>query len=185
MTTDVKKLTQNQKLLLDLGPLLAFFLANWKLGLLWATAVLMVATFISLALNYYWTRKINKFALVGAVFVGLFGAITLYLQDPFYLKLKVSLIEALFCFILLGGLFFKRVFLKDMMGTAIEMPDDAWRTLTIRWAVFFAVMGILNVVIWHFFSDEVWVAFKAFGLLICTLLFALANAPFMAKYIKD
>jgi intracellular septation protein len=91
----------------------------------------------------------------------------------------------LFCFILLAGLYFRRIFLKDMMGSAIEMPDAAWRTLTIRWAVFFAVMGILNIVVWHFFTESVWVAFKAFGLLVMTLLFALANAPFMAKYIKD
>ncbi|MBG1233661.1 inner membrane-spanning protein YciB [Aestuariivirga litoralis] len=182
--TDVK-ISQGQKLALDLGPLLAFFVANWQLGLLWATAVLMAATFVSLAISYYLTRKINKFALVGAVFVGLFGAITLYLQDPWYLKLKVTLIEGFFAFILLAGLYFKRIFLKDMMGSAIEMPDDAWRTLTIRWAVFFAAMGIVNIVIWNFFSTEVWVAFKAFGLLICTLVFALANAPFMAKYIKD
>jgi len=185
MTTEVKKLTQNQKLLLDLGPLVAFFIANWKLGLLWATGVLMVVTFISLAVNYYWTRKINKFTLVGALFVGVFGAITLYLQDPWYLKLKVTLIELLFCFLLLAGLYFKRIFLKDMMGSAIEMPDEAWRTLTIRWAVFFAAMGGLNLIVWHFTDDYWWGTFKAFGLIACTLLFALANAPFMAKYIKD
>ena len=179
------KLSQAQKLVLDLGPLLAFFAANWKLGLLWATAVLMGATFISLVISYAITRKINKFALIGAIFVGLFGAVTLYLQDPWYLKLKVTLIELFFAGLLLGGLYFKRVFIKDMMGEALAMPDDAWHTLTIRWAGFFVAMALLNLVIWHFFSDATWVTFKAFGLLGCTILFALANAPFMAKYIKE
>ena len=179
------KLSQGQKLVLDLGPLLAFFIANWKLGLLWATAVLMAATFISLAISYVITRKINKFALVGALFIGLFGAVTLYLQDPWYLKIKVTLIELFFAGLLIGGLYFKRLFIKDMMGEALAMPDDAWRTLTLRWAGFFVAMAILNLVIWHFFSDGAWVTFKAFGLLGCTVLFALANAPFMAKYIKE
>ncbi len=179
------KLSQGKKLVLDLGPLLAFFVANWKLGLLWATAVLMAATFISLSISYVITRKINKFALVGAIFVGLFGAVTLYLQDPWYLKIKVTLIELFFAGLLIGGLYFKRLFIKDMMGEALAMPDEAWRTLTLRWAGFFVVMGMLNLVIWHFLSDSAWVTFKAFGLLGCTILFALANAPFMAKYIKE
>ena len=179
------KLSQGQKVLLDLGPLLAFFLANWKLGLLWATGVLMAATFVSVATSYYITRRINKFALIGALFVGLFGAITLYLQDPWYLKLKVTLIELFFAALLLGGMYFQRLFIKDMMGEAIAMPDDAWRKLTIRWALFFVAMAVMNVAIWQLMSESAWVAFKAFGLLGCTLLFALANAPFMAKYIKE
>ena len=179
------KLSQGQKLVLDLGPLLAFFVTNWKLGLLWATAVLMGATFVSLAISYALTRKINKFALAGALFIGIFGAVTLYLQDPWYLKIKVTLIELFFAGLLVGGLYFKRLFIKDMMGEALAMPDDAWRILTLRWAGFFVAMAVLNLVIWHFFSDSAWVTFKAFGLLGCTVLFALANAPFMAKYIKE
>lgn len=180
-----RKLTQSQKLLFDLGPLAAFFMANWKLGLLWATGVLMAATFISLAISYYLTRKINKVALISAVFIGVFGAITLYLQDAWYLKLKVTLVELLFAALLLGGLYFKRLFIKDMMGEFLPLPENVWRTLTIRWALFFVAMAVLNVIIWQMFSESVWVTFKAFGLLGCTIVFALANAPLMAKYIKD
>jgi len=179
------KLSQGQKLALDLGPLVVFFIANWKMGLLWATGALMAATVVSLAISYFITRKINKFTLVGAVFIGVFGAVTLYLQDPWYLKLKVTLIELFFAALLLGGLYFQRLFIKDMMGEALAMPDEAWRKLTIRWALFFVAMAVLNVVIWQFMPESVWVTFKAFGLLGCTLLFALANAPFMAKYIKE
>ena len=179
------KLTQTQKLVLDLGPLLAFFVANWKLGLLWATGFLMAATFVSLAVSYYITRKINKFALFGALFIGVFGAITLYLQDAWYLKLKVTLVELFFAALLIGGLYFKRLLVKDVMGEILELPDDVWRKLTIRWALFFVAMAVLNVVIWQMFSDSVWVTFKAFGLMGCTVVFALANTPLLAKYIKD
>jgi len=179
------KLNQTQKMLLDLAPLLIFFGVNWKMGLLWATGALMAATFVTLALTYALTKTINRFALVGALFVGVFGAITLYLQDPWYLKLKVTLVELLFATLLLGGLYFKRLFIKDMMGEFLVLPEDVWRTLTIRWSLFFIAMAILNVVVWQMFSESTWVTFKAFGLMGCTLVFALANAPLMAKYLKD
>jgi intracellular septation protein len=171
--------------LLDLGPMLVFFGVNWKMGLLWATAALMAVTFISLGITYALTRSINRFALMGAIFVGVFGAITLYLQDAWYLKLKVTLVELFFAGLLLGGLWFKRMFVKDMMGELIELPDDVWRKLTIRWALFFVAMAILNVIIWQMFSESTWVTFKAFGLMGCTVVFALANAPLMSKYLKD
>jgi intracellular septation protein len=187
------KLGQAQKLALDLGPLLAFFLANWKWGLLTATGVLMVTTFIALGITYYLTRKIARFTLASALFIAFFGALTLYFQDPFYLKLKVTLIEFGFAAVLFAGLFFKRLFIKDLMGDVITdltgegggLPDHAWRTLTVRWGLFFVAMGLLNLVIWHFFQDSVWVAFKSFGLMICFMIFAVANAPFLSKFMKD
>jgi intracellular septation protein len=180
-----KKPTQLQKLALDLGPLGAFALANAKWGLLTATGVLMAGTFVSLVAGYWLTRKWNKFTLVSALFVGVFGAITLYMQDTFYLKLKVSVVEALFAALLLGGLWFKRLFVKDLMGEVLEMPDEAWRTLTWRWSGFFIFMALANIVVWQMFSDTVWVNFKAFGIMAATVIFAFANAPFMAKHLKD
>jgi intracellular septation protein len=179
------KLGQAPKFLLDLGPLLAFFLANWKFGLLTATGVLMAATCVSLLITYYLTKTVSKFTLISACFIGVFGAATLYFQDTWYLKAKVTLIETLFAGFLFAGLYFKKYFIKDMMGHALDMPDDAWRTLTIRWGLFFIAMAILNLVIWKFFSEGAWVSFKAFGLLGCTIVFVIANTPFMAKYMKD
>jgi intracellular septation protein len=179
------KLSQTQRTALDMGPLLVFFLANWKFGLITATGVLMAATFLSLAINYYITKTVSKFTLISACFIAVFGAATLYFQDTWYLKAKVTLIEFLFAGFLFAGLYFKKLFVKDIMGHALDMPDDAWRILTIRWAIFFIAMGVLNLVIWHFFSESLWVSFKAFGLLACTMVFAVANTPFMAKYMKD
>jgi len=179
------KLNQLQKFLLDLGPLLAFFIANWKFGLLTATGVLMAATFISLTITYALTKTISKFTLISACFIAVFGAATLYFQDTWYLKAKVTLIEFLFAGFLFIGLYFNKLFIKDIMGSAIDMPDDAWRTLTLRWGLFFVAMAILNLIIWRYFSESTWVSFKAFGLLISTMVFALANTPFMAKYMKD
>ena len=179
----VKK-SQGQKFILDMGPLLAFFLVNWWAGIYWATAVLMVGTLAALATKYYIAKKLSKFDIIAAVFIIVFGAAAIYFQDRKFLVAKVTFVELLFAGILLGGLRFGKLFIRDLMGEAIEMPDAAWKTLTIRWSIFFVAVAILNLLIYNYFADY-WVTFKVFGLFGLTMLFVLANAPFMAKYIKD
>jgi intracellular septation protein len=186
----MNELSQGRKFLIDLFPLAAFFLTNWLYKgtnndkFLWATGVLMLATLISLVITYSLTGKISKMLLVTAAIVGVFGGMTLYFKSPFFLQIKVTIINVLFAAVLFGGLFFKQYFIKNIMAHAMELPDMAWRTLTIRWAFFFVSMAILNEFIRNF-TPEYWVTFKAFGLLGLTIVFAVANAPFMAKHMKD
>ena len=71
------------------------------------------------------------------------------------------------------------------MGEAMKLPDHAWRTLTIRWGVFFFVLAGLNEIVWRSVSTDMWVNFKVFGLLPLTLVFALANAPFMSRHMIE
>jgi intracellular septation protein len=180
--TEPRKLTQGQKTLLDFGPLLAFFVANWAGGIYWATGIFMAATLVTLLITYLATGKIAKFPLFSAIFVGIFGGLTIYLHNDIFIKVKVTLVNALFGGILLAGLAFGKTFLKDVMGEAMQLPDHAWRTLTIRWSILFFGLAILNEIVWRNFTTDQWVNFKVFGLMGLTLLFALANAPFMARH---
>lgn len=173
------------KLLIEMGPLVAFFAANWLGGIFWGTAVFMAATALALAVSWMLTRKLAMVPLVSAVFVALFGALTLYLQSDLFIKVKVTLINALFGAVLLGGAAFGRSYLKLVMGEAMKLSDAAWRTLSIRWGVFFFLMAGLNEIVWRSFSTDTWVNFKVFGLLPLTLVFAVANAPFMAKHMIE
>lgn len=173
---------QGTKLLIEMGPLVAFFVTNWKAGIFWGTGVFMVATVIALAASWMLTRKLAMVPLVSAVFVALFGGLTLWLQSDLFIKVKVTMINALFGAILLGGVAFGRNYLKLVMGEAMKLPEAAWRTLTIRWGVFFLAMALLNEIVWRSMSTDAWVNFKVFGLLPITLIFAFANAPFMAKH---
>jgi intracellular septation protein len=184
-TTEAPKMGQGLKLLIEMGPLVAFFIANWKAGIFWGTAIFMVATIIALAASWIMTRKVAMVPLVSALFVALFGALTLYLQSDLFIKVKVTLINALFGAVLLGGVVFGKSYLKLIMGEAMKLPEEAWRTLSIRWGVFFFAMAGLNEVVWRSFTTDQWVNFKVFGLLPLTLVFALANAPFMAKHMQD
>jgi len=179
------QLSQGKKTLLEFLPLVAFFITYYKAGLMWATGVLLVCMLLSLIIQYSLTRTVSRMQIVITALVLVFGGLTLYLQDPFYFKIKVSIINGLLAAALVFGLLTNRLFLRDILGSSIVMPNSAWRTLSWRWVVFFLALAVLNIVIWRNFSEPVWVNFKAYGLLVLTMLFALANAPFMAKHMTE
>ncbi len=116
-------LSQGMKLLIEMGPLVAFFVGNWLGGIFVGTAVFMAATVVALALSWTLTRKIAMVPLVSAVFVALFGALTLWLHSELFIKVKVTLINALFGAVLLGGVAFGRHYLKLIMGEAMKLPE--------------------------------------------------------------
>jgi intracellular septation protein len=183
--TSSPKMGQGTKLLIEMGPLVAFFIANWKAGIFWGTGIFMAATAIALTASWVMTRKIAMVPLVSAVFVALFGALTLWLQSDLFIKVKVTLINALFGAVLLGGVAMGRSYIKLIMGEAVKLTEEAWRTLSIRWGVFFFAMAALNEIVWRNFSTDAWVNFKVFGLLPITLVFAIANAPYMTRHMIE
>jgi len=121
------------KLLIEAGPLVTFFVANWFGGIFWATGIFMAATVLSLAASWLLTRKLAVAPLITAGFVAVFGALTLWLHDDTFIKVKVTLNNALFGALLLGRLGFRRLFLEFARGEAVLMDDDGWRKLTLRW----------------------------------------------------
>lgn len=178
-------MTPAAKLALEIGPLIAFFAGNWFGGIFVGTAVFMAATAVSLGLTWALTRKVAMVPLASAVFVAAFGGLTLWLHSDIFIKVKVTLINALFGAILLGGLAFGRGYLKLVLGEAVNLPEHAWRTLTLRWGLFFFAMAALNEVLWRSLSTDMWVNFKVFGLVPITLAFALANAPYMSRHMIE
>jgi intracellular septation protein len=172
------------KIAIEAGPLISFFIANWLGGIFWATGIFMAATAIALAVSRLTTGKFAIMPLVSAGFVAVFGALTLWLHDDLFIKIKVTLINALFGVALLAGLYWNQIFLKVAMGEAVRMTDEGWRGLTIRWAVFFLAIAVLNEIVWRSVSTDAWVNFKL-ALLPITLVFALAQAPMMTKHMIE
>ncbi|WP_142847492.1 septation protein A [Telmatospirillum sp. J64-1] len=169
----------------EYGPLAAFMLAYFQGDLLIATAVLMVTTAIGLALSWWYLRKLPMMPVVTAAVVGVFGGLTLWLQDETFIKMKPTIIQALFAVLLLGGLALNRVFLKPLLGSALPMQDEGWRKLTLRFGLFFAAMAVLNEVVWRTQSTDFWVTFKVFGLMALTFAFLLSQAPLINRYRID
>ena len=193
------------KLLVEAGPLVIFFIVNGRDGLpelrhLWlaadaaplaqqglfeATAAFMVATLAALLAGWFLERRLPVMPLVSGVFVFVFGGLTLVLADELFIKLKPTIVNSLFAVILLGGLAFGRALLKPLFGSAFQLPDDAWRSLTLRWGLFFVFLAILNEVVWRSFSTDFWVAFKLFGVLPITVVFAGLQTPFLLRHQID
>jgi len=170
------------KLALDLGPLLLFFFVNARWGIYAATGAFMLATIASLIVTYALIRRIAVMPLVSAIVVMVFGGLTLYLQNEMFIKLKPTIIYALFAVLLLGGLVMGRSLLALVMDSVFQLDDDGWKKLTLRWGLFFLVMAVVNEIVWRSVSTDAWVAFKTFGFLPLTIVFALAQAPLMMRH---
>lgn len=166
----------------DYGPLIVFFAAYFIYGLLPATAALIVASAFALGLSMAVERRVPWMPVITAIAVGIFGGLTLWLQDERFIKIKPTVIQGLFAVVLIGGLAFNRPLLKPLLGAGWPMDDLGWRRLTLRFAAFFAAMAILNEVVWRTQTTDVWVTFKVFGLLGLTLVFSLLQIPLMTRH---
>ena len=170
------------KLLIDVGPLVAFFAAYAKAGIYWATGVLMIATVIALVASRTLTGRFAPAPLLTAVLVVVFGGLTFFLEDPRFIMIKPTIINLFFAGALGFGLLTQRSFLKLIMGEAVQLTDEGWRKLTVRWLVFFLVLAVTNEIVWRNFSEATWVSFKAWGILPITLLFAFAQIGLIRRY---
>jgi intracellular septation protein len=177
-----KKMNALLKFALELGPLVIFFAANARGGLFWATGLFMVATAISLTVSWLMIRRLPIMPLVTGVVVFIFGGLTLYLQDEQFIKLKPTIVNILFGGTLLIGLAFGKSLLAVVFEAAFDLNEEGWRKLTFRWALFFLLLAVLNEVIWRNFSTDFWVAFKVWGVMPLTFLFALSQVPLLQKY---
>ncbi len=191
------KVSPALKLLLELGPLVVFFFANskgeWLAGkfpaltelggpIFIATGLFMAATATALIVSWALTRTLPMMPLVSGIVVFVFGALTLYLQNDAFIKMKPTIVNTLFGAILLGGLAFGKPLLGYVFNAAFRLTEEGWRRLTLRWGLFFLVLAILNEVVWRSFSTDFWVAFKVWGTMPITILFTLAQMPLIMKY---
>ena len=173
---------QLRRFALDLGPLFVFFIAYRFLGIYAATGVFMGAVLLALALDYMLEGKLSPVPIMTAVLVMIFGGLTLYLRNAVFIKMKPTALYSLFGLTLLGGLYFNRLFLKYLLSLGFEMPDSAWRTLTLRYGIFFLGMACANEIVWRNFSESIWVDFKVWGAIPLILLFSLTQAPFLMRH---
>jgi intracellular septation protein len=170
------------RLAIELGPLLVFFGANAAFGIYAATGTFMVATFIALGVAWLKHRKIPAMLILSGAIVLVFGGLTLYLRDETFIKLKPTIVYAMFAAMLLVGLWLKRPLLQLLFGAVFSLTAEGWRRLTWRWVWFFLAMAVLNEIVWRNFSTDFWVSFKVFGFLPTTFIFAMAQAPLLQRF---
>lgn len=173
------------KLVLDLGPLVLFFAANGRYGIFAATGVFMAAVLAALLVSYVLTRRLPIMPVITAIIVVVFGGLTLVLHDATFIKVKPTIIYGLFGGVLIGGLLFNKPLLGVVFDSLFHLSEEGWRKLTLRWAMFFFALAVLNEIVWRNVSTDTWVTFKVFGVLPLTLLFGALQVPLVKRYAAE
>ena len=171
--------------LLEFGPLILFFITNYAAGIFYGTAVLVISTVIALGLSWHLDKRIPLVPAVGCVAVVFFGTLTLVTEDEFFIKIKPTVISALFAIVLGAGQLLQRNPLKALLGAQMKMQNEGWRKMTYIWMAMFASTAIANEIAWRTLSTDAWVNFKVFGLTGLSLIFAVATVPVLTKYQID
>ncbi|SFS33078.1 inner membrane-spanning protein YciB [Brevundimonas viscosa] len=179
----------------DFGALVAFMVAyavnrfvrdlDGDDALVQATWVLVGASLIALIVGWVAEKRLAPLPLLTGGFALLFGTLTLLFNDPVLLKLKLTIQNGLLAVVLLGSLPLRRYPFKYLLGEAIRITDEGWRGLTLRYGLYFAVVAIVNEIVWRTQSDDTWVAFRG-GLWVASAAFGVWQVFFIMKHlIKD
>ncbi|TAL00806.1 MAG: septation protein A [Rhodospirillaceae bacterium] len=170
------------KLVLEIGPLVVFFLANSRYGIFTGTMIFMAATVLAFAASYAIMRKIPVMPLVSGVFVLVLGGLTVVLADDLFIKLKPTIVNVCFAGILFFGLKTNRLYAKLVFEAAFNLTDRGWVLITQAWIWFFLFLATLNEIVWRTTSTDMWVKFKVFGVMPMTVMFSIALLPTIMKH---
>jgi len=176
------------KFLTDFGPLLIFFIVYYRGGksLVIAIPPLIVATLVAVLVVYFLEKKIPYIPLIGAILISIFGGLTIYFNNPYFIFIKPTVINILFAIgLLIGKVIFNKNFLKLFFKGSLKLEDIGWNKLMYRWVFFFVFLAIINEIVWRTQSEEAWINFKVWGILLLTFIFTASQIPLIQKYKRN
>lgn len=177
------------KFLFDLFPIILFFIA-FKFGDIYtATIVAMIATIVQILWVYYRHRKIDAMQWVSLVMIIVFGSLTIFLHDKTFIQLKPTALYWLFSGALfISAQFFSKNWIQVLMGKQVtlkpEKSQSVWHQLNMAWALFFFMMGALNLYIAFEYSEEAWVNFKLFGSTALLIIFVIIQGVWLSRHME-
>jgi intracellular septation protein len=173
------------KFLFDFFPVILFFIAFKLADIYVATGVAIAATFVQVGWLKLRRRRVEPMLWASLAIIAVFGGATLALQDETFIKWKPTVLYWLFGAVLAGALVFRRNLIRVMLSEQVQLPDPVWSRLNLSWIGFFAFMGALNLYVAYNFSTDHWVNFKLFGGMGLMLLFVLAQALVLSRFIEE
>ena len=189
------------KLALELGPLIIFFVSYYNapipdsmeidsnqadiFKIIFATKIFVPAILVALFLGWLQTRQLAKMPLITAILVVVFGGLTIWLNNPIFIKMKPTVIYLIFAGVLSFGIIRQKAYLKYLMGSAIPMNEEGWMKLSKRFAGLFLLLALANELVWRIFSQDFWVNFKTFGLPVILLVFMISQLRLLSTYSND
>ncbi len=181
--------------LLEIGPVIIFFLIFiWRKGetvliggheyssLIQATAIFVPLMILSTLLGWFLNGHLSKIQVLTLLLVMIFGALTVFLNDERFFKMKPTIIYVLFGVAITYGHIRGQNYIQSLMGDRLPMEDAGWVLISKRLSAFFFALAVLNELIWRTQSSEVWVYFKTFGLSGAIVLFMIFQYPILKKY---
>ena len=174
------------KFLLDLFPIVLFFVTYKVSDIYTATGVLMAATVVQTTLMYFKDRKVATMQKITFVLIMGFGALTLGLHDERFIKWKTTLLYTVLTLTLAFGQFVMRKnFLKTLLGSQLDLPPNVWYRMNLSWMLYCIFMASINAYVATYFSTEAWVDFKLWGY-VFPLVFIIGQGVYIAKHLpKD
>ena len=173
------------KIFNDLLPAIVFFAVYKMYDIFYATAALIVITIAQVVWECIAHRRVAKMQIFVAVLVAIFGGATLYFHDEEFIKWKVSIINWLFGFgLIIATYVMKETPMERMLKEAVQLESDKWKVINNMWGIYFIILGTINILIAYFFSTNVWMNFKLFGMFGITLLFLVLQSVYLSKHIK-
>ncbi len=185
------------KVLLEFMPLSVFLVVVATHGIYVGSAVLGVLTLVSMVLVWWLFGRMALMALITGI-TGIVAAIaTVYLVDPMYVKMKPTIVSAVFGGILAIGLAMGKPLLRPLIGEDLNLTNEGWSVITWRWMVYFFVIAIANEAVWRGAmliwpgqdvmissprADEVWALYKVVVVMPFTVLFAALMLPLLKRY---
>ena len=183
-----------RKQILELGPLILFFIGNYFLGILWGTGILVFATVISISISWLVDKKIPMMASFGCAAVVFFGLLTLIFDRDaalqtdseigvfLFIKIKPTVVSLIIGVGLIIADFLGYNPLKSIMSSGIKLSSKGWKSLTRLWILMFVSMALANEIAWRNLTTDDWVSFKAFGIPVLSIIFAVLSIPVIRKY---
>jgi intracellular septation protein len=173
------------KMLNDLLPAIVFFTVYKIYDIFYATAALIIVTIAQVIWEYIKHRKIAKAQILVAVLVTVFGGATLYFHNADFIKWKVSIINWTLGFgLLITTYTMKETPMEKLLKDSVDLAHNQWRILNSMWGGYFVILGTLNLFVAYFFSIDVWMNFKLFGMLGITIAFLILQTICLSKHIK-
>ena len=177
------------RLLIDLGPLLVFFLTNFfapvpsVMKIFVATGAFMIAMVAAMLFSAIHYHRISPLLWFSGIMVVILGGLTIWLHNENFIKMKPTLYYSFVAALLLFGLLTDRPLLQRVLGSTYPgLSEEGWKKLTRNWAIFFACMAALNEAVWRNTTTDFWIGFKLWGALPLTFLFAAANIPMLMRH---
>ena len=171
------------KFLLEFGPLVLFFIGYKTGGIMNATLYVLIGTVLALFITYIKERAIHKMMLISSILLFISGSLTLFSGNAVFIKMKPTMLYIIFAAIFLFTNMRQKTAIEFVLDTKIKLKEKHhWKTLNIRFMIFFIVIAVLNEIVWRNFSEVAWVNFKIFGMMPMTLIFTMMQVPFIAKH---